>query len=86
MLKAIREHWGIENTLHWVLDIPFNEDSRIRKVAPHITAMIRHFALNLLQQCKPKRQSFKGFRETCSWGDLTLINLVSANILQNNSL
>ena len=31
-LKAIRQHWGIENTLHWFLDMPFNEDySRIRK-------------------------------------------------------
>jgi predicted transposase YbfD/YdcC len=86
MLKAIREHWGIENTLHWVLDMSFNEDySRIRKEnAPHIMAMIRHFALNLLQQCKPKRQSIKGFRKICSWDDSALTNLVSENILQDN--
>lgn len=54
ILKAIRSHWAIENTLHWVLDMSFNEDySRIRKEnAPHIMAIFRHIGLNLLQTAK----------------------------------
>ena len=54
VLKAIRDHWAIENTLHWVLDMSFNEDySRIRKEnAPHVMAIFRHVASNLLQAAK----------------------------------
>jgi predicted transposase YbfD/YdcC len=86
-LKAVRQHWGIENTLHWVLDMSFNEDySRIRKEnAPQVMAIIRHIALNLLQRCKPKRQSIKGLRKICSWDDSTLTALVSKNGCQDNS-
>jgi predicted transposase YbfD/YdcC len=78
-LLAIRQHWGIENSLHWVLDMSFNEDySRIRKEnAPHVMAIIRHVALNLLQQNKPKRQSIKGLRKICSWDNETLDKIVS---------
>jgi predicted transposase YbfD/YdcC len=78
-LKSVREHWGIENTLHWILDMSFNEDySRIRKEnAPQVMAIIRHIALNLLQCCKPKRQSIKGFRKICSWDDAALTTVVT---------
>ena len=50
LLKAVRGHWGIENGLHWVLDIAFREDeSRVRKdYAPENLAILRHIALNLL--------------------------------------
>lgn len=84
-LKAIRQHWGIENTLHWILDMSFNEDySRIRKKnAPEVMAIIRHLALNLLQRCKSKRQSIKGLRKICSWDDSILTKLVSRNFDQN---
>lgn len=78
-LTAIRQHWGIENTLHWTLDMSFNEDySRIRKEnAPQVMAIIRHIALNLLQRYKPKRQSIKGLRKICSWDDSTLTQVVA---------
>ena len=48
---AVRSHWGIENKLHWVLDVAFDEDHcRIRKNhAPENVAMMRHMALNLLK-------------------------------------
>jgi predicted transposase YbfD/YdcC len=51
---AIRQHWGIENKLHWVLDLCFNDDqSRIRKGhAPRNIAIIKKTALNLLQIIK----------------------------------
>lgn len=52
LLQCIRAHWGIENGLHWVLDIAFQEDeSRMRKDhGPEDLAILRHIALNLLKQ------------------------------------
>ena len=79
VLKAIRDHWAIENTLHWVLDMSFNEDySRIRKEnAPHVMAIFRHVASNLLQAAKKERQSIKGLRKLGGWDDATLERVIS---------
>ena len=81
-LKAIRSHWAIENTLHWTLDMSFNEDySRIRKQnAPHIMATLRHAALNLLQRAKTQRQSIKRLRKIAGWDILTLQSILSQKI------
>ena len=59
---SVRSHWGIENKVHWVLDIGFREDeSRIRKgYAPENFAVLRHIALNLIRNNK----SFKGSIKT----------------------
>ena len=56
-LDVTREHWGIENELHWVLDVAFREDeSRVRvDHAPQNLALIRHLALNMLSQDKSTR-------------------------------
>ncbi len=65
--QAARDHWGIENSLHWVLDITFREDDcRVRKDhAPHNFASLRKFALVLLRQDAqyPKR-SLRSRRKT----------------------
>lgn len=52
LLQAARKHWGIENTLHWTLDVTFREDEcRIRKEAsPENYAIFRHIALNILRK------------------------------------
>jgi predicted transposase YbfD/YdcC len=59
LAHAIRGHWGIENRLHWVLDVIFHEDrSRVRDGhAPENLAILRHFALNLLRQDRSVRGS-----------------------------
>jgi len=67
--KAVRNHWGIENGLHWTLDIAFREDeSRIRKDhAPENFAVLRHIALNLLKAEKSFKGSIKTKRLMAGW-------------------
>jgi predicted transposase YbfD/YdcC len=50
--RAIRQHWGIENQVHWSLDVTFNEDkSRIRSLnSPQNFALVRRIALNAVNQ------------------------------------
>ena len=71
ILEAIRQHWGIENSLHWVLDVCFGDDqSRIRKEnAPGNIAIIRKCALNILQKIKQERPrvSIKRLRKLVGW-------------------
>jgi predicted transposase YbfD/YdcC len=64
VLQAVRDHWGIENQLHWRLDVIFGEDhSRLRKGhGAQNFAVLRHIALNLLQQERSSKISAKGKR------------------------
>ena len=64
LLCAVRTHWGIENKVHWVLDIAFREDDcRIRKGnGAENYAVLRHIALNLLRREKTVKRSLKGKR------------------------
>ena len=66
---AVRNHWGIENSLHWVLDVAFREDDcRVRKNhAPENLAMMRHIALNLLKQDATFKIGIKAKRHTAGW-------------------
>lgn len=66
--QAVRAHWGIENAVHWVLDVTFREDhSRVRKDhAPENFALLRRLALNLLKQEPSKRSlNVKRLRAAC---------------------
>lgn len=56
LAKAVRSHWGIENKLHWTLDVAFKEDlSRLRKGhGAKNMAVVRHFAINLVRNVKDK--------------------------------
>jgi predicted transposase YbfD/YdcC len=67
--RSVRRHWGIENRLHWVLDIAFREDAcRLRKDhAPENLAIIRHIALNLLRQDTTSKIGVKNRRLKAGW-------------------
>ena len=58
---SVRSHWGIENSLHWILDVALHEDDcRIRKDnAPQNFAVLRHIAVNLLGKEKSKKLGIK---------------------------
>ncbi len=78
--KAIRKHWGIENELHWVLDVSFNEDnSRIRKDnSPENLALVRHIALNLLKQEKSVKVGVKNKRKNAGWDEKYLLKVLAS--------
>jgi predicted transposase YbfD/YdcC len=69
LLWAVRSHWSVENSLHWVLDIAFREDDcRVRKdQGPQNFTVLRHIALNLLKQEKTLKRSIKGKRLQAAW-------------------
>lgn len=69
--RAARKHWGIENNLHWCLDVNFNEDNcRMRKDnSGENLAVIRHIALNLYKSYSKDKLSMKAKRFRCSFDD-----------------
>jgi len=75
---VIRSHWGIENRLHWVLDLAFHEDSsRVRADhAPENLAIIRHIALNLLRRDPSRRVGLKTARLKAALNDTYLRSIL----------
>ncbi len=75
---AIRGHWGIENGLHWVMDMVFRDDEcRIRKNnAPANFATVKHMASNLLRQA-PGKDSLRVKRKVAAWDDDFLASLIA---------
>lgn len=76
--RAVRGHWSIENNLHWVLDVAFDEDhSRVRKDnAPENMAMLRHVALNLLKADTTNKRGIQTRRKMAGWDDRYLAHLL----------
>lgn len=77
-LKIIREHWGIENQLHWVLDVVFDEDrARNRKDhGPENLSIIRKLALNILRS-HPDRASLRRKVKRAGWDNAFLLSLIA---------
>jgi len=76
--RVIRQHWGIENKLHWVLDVAFGEDLS-RKRAGHAAqnfSLLNRIALNLLQQDKSSQRGIKGKRLKAGWDHAYLLKLL----------
>ena len=82
ILNVVRQHWGVENKLHWVLDITFGDDqSRIRKGnAPRNMAIIKKTVLNLLNIVKKAspRLSLKRMRKMAGWDTAFLGKVLEA--------
>jgi predicted transposase YbfD/YdcC len=76
--EAVRSHWGIENQVHWVLDVSFGEDqSRMRRgAAAENAAILRRIALNVIRQHPWKRYSIKARRLMAGWNDTYRLKLL----------
>lgn len=78
-LQSKRSHWGIENRLHWVLDVAFQEDHhQLRKDhGPENFAVLRHIALNLLKQDKSIKAGIKAKRLRAGWDNDYLLKILA---------
>jgi len=78
ILQATRQHWAVENNLHWVMDVTFREDdSRIRKGnSPQNMSVLRNMALNILKQDRSKG-SLRQKRYKAALDDRFLLKLLS---------
>jgi predicted transposase YbfD/YdcC len=75
---AVRQHWGIENGLHWVLDVAFNEDRMRQRDRNGIEnlALLNRLAVSVLRQDKTVRAGVKCKRKTAGWDDDYLLHLL----------
>lgn len=87
ILAATRFHWGIENKVHWQLDVAFNEDrcrSRKDNSAENFSTL-RRLALNLLRQEKTCKRSIKGKRLVAGWKNDYLLKVLSGLTVVNRN-
>lgn len=77
LVEVTRQHWGIENRLHWVLDVTMQEDqSRHRRGhGPENLALLRRLAFNVAK-LEPSKGSMKGKRKQAGWNDDYLLSLI----------
>ena len=77
--EAVRGHWGIENSLHWVLDVTFDEDrgrTRKRRIADNLS-WLRRFAISLLKR-HPSEDSIKSKSHMAGWSNEFLMKVLAA--------
>jgi predicted transposase YbfD/YdcC len=82
LYQASRSHWGVENSLHWVLDMAFREgECRVRKGnGAENLARLRHFALNMLKQDKTTKLGVKNKRLKAGWSNDYLLQLLNIEL------
>jgi predicted transposase YbfD/YdcC len=76
--EVVRQHWGVENRLHWRLDVVMNEDQDRTRLGngPHNLAVLRHMAINPIQRDTTKG-SLRGKFKRAGWDDAYLTNLLA---------
>jgi predicted transposase YbfD/YdcC len=76
--RAVRSHWGVENKVHWIMDVCFREDqSRARAgYAAENLATLRRLALNLLKREPTKKRGIKGKQLNAGWDHAYLLRLL----------
>jgi predicted transposase YbfD/YdcC len=76
--EAVRFHWSIENSLHWVLDVAFNEDNSRKRsgFAAQNYSILNRIALNLLKNENTTKVGIKGKRLNAGWDNQYLIKLL----------
>lgn len=84
--SAIRQHWGIENSLHWTLDVTWAEDDcRVRSLhAPHNLALLRRFALNSLNRESTFKRSLKQKSQRAAMDDAYMLAVLAAALPNPN--
>ena len=82
--QAIRRHWAIEHSLHWVLDVAFREDDRrmCNPTAVRNFALLRKIAINLVSQDQAAKASLRGKRKKAAWDDDYRLPLLQANFMR----
>lgn len=77
--RAVRSHWGIENQLHWSLDVTFAEDqSRLRKDhGPENAALLRRVALSVIKSDTTSKDALRGKRLSAGWSEDFMIRLLA---------
>src|SRR6202035_3616814 len=76
--EVVRSHWGVENRLHWRLDVVMNEDQDRTRLGngPHNLAVLRHMAINAMQRDTTKG-SLRGKFKRAGWDDAYLTSLLA---------
>jgi predicted transposase YbfD/YdcC len=76
--EVVRSHWGIENSLHWRLDVVMNEDQDRTRLGngPENLAILRHMAINVMQK-DPTKGSLRGKFKRAAWNDTYLTSLLA---------
>ena len=79
LARAIRGHWGLENSRHWVLDVARREDECRVRTGPAAThlATLRHRALNLLRQDTTTQRGIRTKQKIAAWDHRSLLKLLS---------
>lgn len=78
IMEMIRNHWGIENSLHWVLDMAFREDElrhRAGNCAENFSTL-RHFVLNLIKNYPKRKHGIRNLRKNIGWNPDVLIDVL----------
>ncbi len=80
--RAVRGHWGIENGLHWELDITFREDKSLARIGASAAnfVVLRHIALNLLKQEQTAKVGIMNKRLKAGWDERYLLKVIAGQM------